>query len=98
MRKTLVRLVVSCPVILAPWSSVVAAATSPPHVMIVLMENHSYKEVIGNAQMPYINALAAANAVISTTDLSHPSEPNYLGLVSGSIQDNPQDVTPQDKT
>jgi acid phosphatase len=66
--------------------------------MIVLMENHSYEEVIGNAQMPYINALAAANAVVSTTDLSHPSEPNYLGLVSGSIQDNPQDVTPQDKT
>jgi len=66
--------------------------------MIVLMENHSYEEVIGNAQMPYINALAAANAVVSTTDLSHPSEPNYLGLVSGSIQDNPQDVTPQQKT
>ena len=98
MRKTLVGLVLSCQVLLAPWGPVVAAATSPPHVMIVLMENHSYEEVIGNPQMPYINALAAANAVVSTTDLSHPSEPNYLGLVSGSIQDNPQDVTPQDKT
>ncbi len=98
MRKTLVGLVLSCQVLLAPWGPVVAAATSPPHVMIVLMENHSYEEVIGNPQMPYINALAAANAVVTTTDLSHPSEPNYLGLVSGSIQDNPQDVTPQDKT
>jgi acid phosphatase len=66
--------------------------------MIVLMENHSYEQVIGNSKMPYINGLASANALVSTTDLSHPSEPNYLGLVSGSIQDNPQDLTPQDRT
>ena len=98
MRKSLIQLGLSCPVLLMPCGAVVATASGPPHVMIVLLENHSYEEVIGNARMPYMNALAAANAVVSTTDLSHPSEPNYLGLVSGSIQDNPQDVTPQDKT
>jgi len=98
MRKSLVLLGLSFSLYLTACEAVVAAAAGPPHVMIVLMENHSYEEVIGNPQMPYINALAAANAVVSTTDLSHPSEPNYLGLVSGSIQDNPQDVTPQDKT
>jgi phosphatidylinositol-3-phosphatase len=98
MRKSFVHLGLSCQVLLIPCGPIVVAAVEPPHVMIVLMENHSYGEVIGNAQMPYINALAAANAVVSTTDVSHPSEPNYLGLVSGSIQDNPQDVTPQAKT
>jgi phosphatidylinositol-3-phosphatase len=67
-------------------------------VLIVVMENHSYEQVIGNSQMPYINSLARANAVVSTTDLSHPSLPNYLGLISGSIQNNPQDTTPQDGT
>ena len=98
MRKSLIQLGLSCPILLMPCGAVDAAAAGPPHVMIVLMENHSYEEIVGNPQMPNINALAATNAVVSTTDLSHPSEPNYLGLVSGSIQDNPPDVTPQDKT
>jgi len=66
--------------------------------MIVLMENTSYEAVVGNSQMPFVNALVAANGSVSTTDLSHPSLPNYLGLVSGSIQDNPPDTTPQDRT
>ncbi|MFI5282272.1 MAG: alkaline phosphatase family protein, partial [Candidatus Dormibacterales bacterium] len=84
----------------APALSVVRPvhAAGPPHVMIVLMENASYEAVVGNANMPYLNHLVATNGSVSTTDLSHPSEPNYLGLVSGSIQDNPQDLTPQDKT
>ena len=76
----------------------VTAATTRPHVMVVLMENSSYEGVVGNSQMPYVNGLVAANGSVSTTDLSHPSLPNYLGLISGSIQDNPQDTTPQDGT
>ncbi len=73
-------------------------AVSPPHVMIVMMENHSYSAVIGNSQMPFINGLASANGLVSTNDLSHPSEPNYLGLTSGSIYDNPADLTPHVET
>lgn len=84
--------------LLVPSGQSVSAAATPPHILIVVMENHSYEQVIGNSQMPYINALARANAVVSTTDLSHPSLPNYLGLISGSIQNNPQDTTPQDGT
>ena len=91
-------LAVLCASLAAPFGQVATAATVPPHVMIVVMENHSYESVIGNGQMPFINSLAAANAVVSTTDLSHPSLPNYLGIVSGSIQNNPQDTTPQDGT
>ena len=76
----------------------VALAAGPPHVLMVLMENHSYEQIVGNAQMPFVNGLVAANGSVSTTDLSHPSLPNYLGLISGSIQNNPQDTTPQDGT
>jgi phosphatidylinositol-3-phosphatase len=79
-------------------AQVAVAAAVPPHVMIVLMENSSYEGVVGNAQMPFVNGLVAANGSVSTTDLSHPSLPNYLGLISGSIQNNPADTTPQDGT
>jgi Phosphoesterase family len=83
---------------LLPSGHVGQAAAIPPHVMIVLMENTSYEGVVGNSQMPFVNGLVNANGSVSTTDLSHPSLPNYLGLVSGSMQNNPQDTTPQDGT
>jgi hypothetical protein len=67
-------------------------------VLIVLMEHTSYEGIVGNAQMPFVNGLVNTNGSVSTTDLSHPSLPNYLGYVSGSIQNNPQDTTPQDGT
>jgi phosphatidylinositol-3-phosphatase len=73
-------------------------AAAPPHILEVLMENHSYPEVVGNPAMPFLNGLVASNGSVSTTDLSHPSLPNYLGLVSGSIYNNPSDTTPQDGT
>src|SRR5207237_708582 len=73
-------------------------AAIQPHVLMVLMENTSYEQIVGNASMPFVNAQVAANGSVSTTDLSHPSLPNYLGLVSGSIQNNPPDTTPQDGT
>ncbi|MFI5091611.1 MAG: alkaline phosphatase family protein, partial [Terriglobales bacterium] len=89
--------------VLVAWSYIslplgARAAATPSRVMIVLMENTSYEGIVGNSQMPYVNGLVASNGSVSTTDLSHPSLPNYLGLVSGSIQNNPQDTTPQDGT
>src|SRR6266852_5281658 len=76
--------------------TLVSAAATPPHVLMVLMENTSYEQIVGNSQMPFVNAQLAANGSVSTTDLSHPSLPNYLGLTSGSIWNNPPDTTPQD--
>ena len=84
--------------IVLPGARSASAAAGPPHVMMVLMENTSYEGIVGNAQMPFVNGLVNTNGSVSTTDLSHPSLPNYLGYVSGSIQNNPQDTTPQDGT
>ena len=81
-----------------PLVNIAQAAATPPHVMVVLMENTSYEGIVGNSQMPFVNGLVNTNGSVSTTDLSHPSLPNYLGYVSGSIQNNPQDTTPQDGT
>jgi phospholipase C len=67
--------------------------------MVIAEENHSVGQVIGSAQMPYLNSLASTYGLATDwSDLSHPSLPNYLGLISGSIQNNPQDTTPQDGT
>jgi hypothetical protein len=75
----------------AATSSTVAAASTavprPDHVVVVVMENHSNTEVIGNPSAPYINALAATGANFSQSyAITHPSQPNYLALFSGSTQ------------
>jgi acid phosphatase len=70
-----------------------------PHVMVIVEENHSYDQVIGNPDMPFLNQLARTYGLATDyAGVSHPSEPNYLAMVSGSIWDDPQDRTPQDGT
>jgi acid phosphatase len=67
----------------------------PDHVVVVVLENHSYAEVIGNPQAPFINSLAAAGAVFTQSfALTHPSEPNYLALFSGATQGVTDDSCP----
>ena len=51
------------------------------------MENHSNTDVIGNSAAPYINSLAAGGANFTQSyAITHPSQPNYLALFSGSTQ------------
>ncbi|HEY3867289.1 MAG TPA: alkaline phosphatase family protein [Actinocrinis sp.] len=63
-----------------------AAVPTPAHVVVVMEENHSYSDIIGNtSQAPYFNSLASQGALL--TDyfaVSHPSEPNYMALFGGS--------------
>jgi hypothetical protein len=55
------------------------------HIVVVMMENHDYSQIIGNSQAPYINSLASGGALLTNYDaLAHPSEPNYFGLYAGS--------------
>ena len=59
----------------------------PDHVVIVIEENHSYSEIIGSSAAPYINSLAAQGALFTQSHATtHPSQPNYLHLFSGSNQ------------
>lgn len=52
---------------------------------MVIEENHSYGQIIGNASMPYLNGLAANGALFTNAHaVTHPSEPNYIALFSGS--------------
>jgi hypothetical protein len=67
------------------------------HVVIVLMENTGYSSIIGNTlEAPYINSLADLGVTFSNAHgITHPSQPNYLGLFSGSTQGITGDTCPQ---
>jgi acid phosphatase len=54
-------------------------------VFTIVMENHDATQILGSAQAPYINQLAAGNAVAAGYHDSyvHPSEPNYIWMVAG---------------
>lgn len=57
------------------------------HVVIVVMENHAYNEIIGSSNAPYINLLATTGVNFTQSyAVTHPSEPNYLAMFSGSTQ------------
>jgi phospholipase C len=65
----------------------VATAPTYTHVIWILMENHSFGDIIGSAaqtQAPYINALAAECGLATNYhNISHPSLPNYIAMTSG---------------
>jgi phosphatidylinositol-3-phosphatase len=64
--------------------SVSSTVPSFPHVFIVLEENHSYSDVIGNSNMPYLNGLVKANGLATQYYAdAHPSLPNYFELTVG---------------
>lgn len=57
----------------------------PSRVAVLVLENRSYDEVIGNPDAPYLNGLARRYAL--ATDyfaIGHPSLPNYIALIGGS--------------
>jgi acid phosphatase len=59
----------------------------PDHIVMVIEENHSYSQIIGSPDAPYINRLVAQGAVFTQSfGLTHPGQPNYLALFSGSTQ------------
>ncbi|MFD0257841.1 alkaline phosphatase family protein [Kitasatospora indigofera] len=71
----------------------VAGLPTPDHVIVVVMENHAYSQVIGSSSAPYINnTLKAGGASLTNSyGLTHPSEPNYYMLFSGSNQGRTDD-------
>jgi acid phosphatase len=67
----------------------------PSHVVLVIEENHDYGQIIGSPNAPYINSLAQQSALITNSfAITHPSQPNYLDLFSGSNQGVTDDSYP----
>ena len=74
-----------------------AALPRPDHVVVVIMENHSYSNIIGSSAAPYINSLlndTDATTFNNSYAIEHPSQPNYLDFFSGSNQGQTTDNVP----
>jgi hypothetical protein len=60
----------------------------PARVAVLVLENRSYDEVIGNPDAPYLNALARRYALATRYyAIGHPSLPKYVALLGGSTFD-----------
>jgi phosphatidylinositol-3-phosphatase len=64
-------------------------STTVDHVFVVVLENHSFSQVIGNPVMPYFNSLASQHALAANYFANtHPSIGNYFMLTTGKIVTN----------
>lgn len=69
-------------------------ASGPPHVMLIVLENREYDDVIGATGAPYLNSLAVSAGLATDYHArAHPSLPNYLDLISGSTHGITSDCT-----
>ena len=69
------------------------AATRPDHILVAIFENKAYSQVIGKA--PAFDAMVASGtSYTNSRAITHPSQPNYLALFSGSTQGLPDDSCP----
>ena len=75
------------------------ALPRPDHIIIVIEENHSYNQIVGSENAPYINELIKSGALFTNAHgVTHPSQPNYLALFSGNLQGVTGDVCLENKT
>lgn len=66
-----------------------AAIPAADHVFIVVLENHSFNQVIGSPFMPYLNSLASAHSLATNYFAdTHPSIGNYFMFTTGNIETN----------
>jgi len=80
--------------ICAGCGGVSRVVTNPPppaatadNVFLVVLENHSFGQVIGNPAMPYLNGLATAHSLAADYFANaHPSIPNYFMLTTGNLE------------
>ena len=75
-----------------PSGNRVSALPRPDHVVLVIEENKSFKQIINNSAARYINSLVPKAALFTQSfAITRPSQPNYLALFSGDthgITDN----------
>jgi phosphatidylinositol-3-phosphatase len=73
-----------------------SSVPTPAHVVVVMEENHSYSDIIGNtSSAPYFNSLASQGALLTSSyAVTHPSEPNYMALFGGSTYGLTADTCP----
>ncbi len=71
--------------------ALVGGVPRPDHVVVVMMENTTYANLIGNTDpvtgAPYLNSLRAVAAnMTKSVGYGHPTDPNYMVFYSGASQ------------
>ena len=65
------------------------------HIVVVWEENHGFQQIVGSRDAPYFNALISSGVLLTRSfAITHPSEPNYLALFSGSTHGVTNDACP----
>jgi hypothetical protein len=74
-----------------------SAPAHPEHIVIVVFENKAYRQIVQSAQASWLRGLMSTAAVFTDSHaVTHPSQPNYLALFSGSTQGITDDHCPVD--
>jgi acid phosphatase len=65
-----------------------AAASVPPfsHVYVIVFENHDAAGFVGAATPTFRSLVAGYGSATAYRSITHPSQPNYIALFSGSTQ------------
>jgi len=89
----------SLPVLTAGTTTAASSRVpEPEHIIVVVLENHSFNEIFGAGEAPFLDYLATHGAEFTKSfAVAHPSQPNYFALFSGSTQgakdDRPYSLT-----
>lgn len=71
-----------------PAPAAEAMLPTPDHVVLVVMENHSFADIMEGTSAPFLQELGRRGAVFEHSfAVEHPSQPNYFALFTGSTQD-----------
>jgi hypothetical protein len=88
-------LVVASSTLATPRAQAAPAVPAFDHILLVMFENKSASQLTGSSA-PYFTSLAAQGASFTQSyALTHPSQPNYLALFSGSTQGVTSDACPK---
>ena len=78
-----------------PGPTASGRVTQYNHVFLVVEENHSFSEVVGNTAMPYFNSLISQYGLATQYFANtHPSIGNYFVLTTGQVVTNNETVEP----
>lgn len=69
-----------------------SAQWSPRKTVVVILENKSFKQLIDNAEMPYLNQLAAASALL-TSSYAAPTPYNRIPKGGAPLAADPKNLT-----
>ncbi|MDT4961787.1 MAG: phosphatidylinositol-3-phosphatase [Pseudonocardiales bacterium] len=79
----------------SPSASAANGIPRPDHIVVAVLENASYDQIVGRPEAPFLNSLEQSGAVFTQSfAITHPSQPNYLALFSGSTQGITDDSCP----